>query len=360
MGGAVSSAYVRKDLETVSTAVTTTEISAKVVGDQTPEELRFKSLLGNGVFIQYMVMFSKVHNNLYLMKIWEIIEEYEAITANSVTLLESLCIILFPRQELFPMAAEFIQMCDDKENKCHVQGRTVLLHQIKECSFKQIYEQIYLPFCKTSEHKAMCDYFDDPSTWITYKSFQYLNLLAQGGYGVVVQVRKIRTKQVFAMKIQSKLQLLRQFRQDKSRVTSELAAGTVFNHPYVAGIAYAFQTETLAMIVLPLSACGDLRRSLSLCPNSRMSLDRVTFYAAEISSALMYMHMHEIMYRDLKPGNVLLNADGHIMLADFGSLAGISLLCYLCFFLKYMMVTDSNNEIKSTFRKNAIEDVDAK
>ena len=98
----------------------------------------------------------------------------------------------------------------------------------------------------------------------------------------------------------------------------------VFNHPYIASVAYAFQTETMVMLVSPISACGDLRRSLNLCQNNCMGLDRVVFYAAEIVSALMYLHRHDIMYRDLKPSNVLLNSDGHIMLADFGSVAGNS------------------------------------
>ena len=53
-----------------------------------------------------------------------------------------------------------------------------------------------------------------------------------------------------------------------------------------------------------------------------MSMDRVVFYAAEILSALMYLHRHDIMYRDLKPSNVLLMADGHVKLVDLGSLTG--------------------------------------
>ena len=51
-----------------------------------------------------------------------------------------------------------------------------------------------------------------------------------------------------------------------------------------------------------------------------MSLPRVRFYVAEILSAICYLHENKMIYRDLKPANVLLNGDGHIMLADFGSL----------------------------------------
>ena len=268
-------------------------------------------------------MFSKQQNDFYLMKIWELLEEFESTINNADRLLDALTIILIPRQDIFPMAADFIKLCNNKETNCHVQERKVLLGQIKRCCFQLMFSNIYKPFAATPQYQIMREYFKEPAKWITYKSFQYLSLLAQGAYGVVVQCRKIRTNQIYAMKIQSKLELLKQFRLDKSRVTSELEASTVFCHPYIAGIAYALQTETLVMLVSPISACGDLRRSLNFCTNHRMSLERVIFYAAEISSALMYMHKNDIMYRDLKPGNVLLNADGHIMLADFGSVSGI-------------------------------------
>ena len=45
---------------------------------------------------------------------------------------------------------------------------------------------------------------------------------------------------------------------------------------------------------------------------------RARFYAAEITSAIGYLHSQGIIYRDLKPENILLDSDGHIILTDFG------------------------------------------
>jgi serine/threonine protein kinase len=50
----------------------------------------------------------------------------------------------------------------------------------------------------------------------------------------------------------------------------------------------------------------------------RFPESRAKFYAAEILSALEYLHGLEIIYRDLKPENVLLDASGHVALTDFG------------------------------------------
>ena len=157
---------------------------------------------------------------------------------------------------------------------------------------------------------------------LSYESFEYLNMISHGAFGVVIQCQHRTTGLDYAVKVQPKAHLLRHYRKEKDRVISEVAAGVVFDHPYIVSIAYAFQTTTLTMIASPISACGDLRRSLNHCPDKRMSVDRVVFYAAEIVSALMYLHRHGILYRDLKPANVLLDADGHVKLADLGSLAG--------------------------------------
>ncbi|TKY56390.1 Serine/threonine-protein kinase AtPK2/AtPK19 [Spatholobus suberectus] len=46
--------------------------------------------------------------------------------------------------------------------------------------------------------------------------------------------------------------------------------------------------------------------------------DLARFYAAEIICAVSYLHVNDIMHRDLKPENILLDADGHVVLTDFG------------------------------------------
>ena len=337
MGGVGSRALI----VTNSNSIESSDVDLVKRSVDTDSELEFKKLLSNGVFMQYFVIYSKLNNNSYLLTIWEIIGEHESTNTNASRLLDSLCLVLFSRQDMFPMAGEFIRLSHDTDTSTDAMERKaverkLLLQQIKTRCFQLMWCQIYKPFSTTPEHYTMCEYIRDPSSWITHNSFQYLNIVAQGAYGVVVQCRKIRTNQIYAMKIQLKMDLLRQYRSDKSRVTSELEASTVFNHPYIAVIAYALQTETMVMLVSRISACGDLARSRSLCPEGRMNLDRVIFYGAEISSALMYMHKHDIMYRDLKPGNVLLNADGHIMLADFGSLAGIIFIYLILLFIFYL------------------------
>ena len=267
----------------------------------------------------------------------------------------ALCKSLLDHIDLFPMSVDFVKSIEHENNyEYSVKDAVihdVLVDSIHQCCIHNIFELIYKPFSETTEFKTLSLNLENPEFVVTHKSFDYMSVIAQGSYGIVLECKKKTTKQLFAMKIQPKNVLLSHFRENKSRVLCELAANIVFTHPFIVGIAYAFQTETMVMLVSPISTCGDLYQSLQLCANEQMCVERVMFYAAEIISALMYLHSHDIMYRDLKPANILLFADGHIMLTDFGSLAGMYIHVYVCHKL-FMCYLDVKHELMNAFNNN--------
>lgn len=185
----------------------------------------------------------------------------------------------------------------------------------------QIYLKIFVAYRDTPEYEVMCDRIKSYYNSVKAEDFTFTKKIAEGGFGVILQCTKISTGIDYAMKVQPKAQLIRHFKKEPSKVLLEMQAYARCVHPYLAGLEYAFQTPSLAVLVMPLASCGDLRRALSLCPSGVMDFTRVQFYAAEITDALCYLHFNGILYRDLKPTNVLLNVDGHIRLADFGSVA---------------------------------------
>jgi len=81
-------------------------------------------------------------------------------------------------------------------------------------------------------------------------------------------------------------------------------------------LKYAFQTDDKLFMILDYLNGGELFFHLSNV--DRFSEERSRFYAAEIILALGYLHHNKVVYRDLKPENLLLNADGHVCVTDFG------------------------------------------
>jgi serum/glucocorticoid-regulated kinase 2 len=129
---------------------------------------------------------------------------------------------------------------------------------------------------------------------------------------------------LFAMKILSKQHLVK--RRQIERTRTERKVLSVVDHPFIMKVHYAFQTEDKLYLVLDYCPGGELFFHLS---RFRRFPERVArFYAAELLLAIGHLHKRGIIYRDLKPENVLLDAEGHVKLGDFGlAKAGIRHPC---------------------------------
>ena len=126
------------------------------------------------------------------------------------------------------------------------------------------------------------------------------------------------------MKILRKTHLVK--RRQIERTRTERRVLSVVNHPFIMKLHYAFQTQEKLYLVLDYCPGGELFFHLS---RFRRFPERVArFYAAELLLAIGHLHKRGIIYRDLKPENVLLDADGHVKLGDFGlAKAGIKHPC---------------------------------
>ncbi|KAL6893550.1 hypothetical protein ACP4OV_007648 [Aristida adscensionis] len=90
------------------------------------------------------------------------------------------------------------------------------------------------------------------------------------------------------------------------------------DHPFLPTMFADFDAgPDFSCIVMEFCPGGDLHSLRHRMPGRRFPLASARFYAAEVLLALEYLHMMGIVYRDLKPENVLIRADGHIMLTDF-------------------------------------------
>ncbi|CAD8179125.1 unnamed protein product [Paramecium pentaurelia] len=142
--------------------------------------------------------------------------------------------------------------------------------------------------------------------------FRVLGLLGKGSFGKVYLVQK--NKKLYAMKVLLKSMI---FKQNICRYAiTERNVLSVTSHPFIVKLRYAFQTEDKLFMILDYCPGGDL--GMLLCKIQRFPEEIVKLYICEIILALEDLHKRNIIFRDLKPDNILLDAEGHVLLTDFG------------------------------------------
>ncbi|KAA3455926.1 serine/threonine-protein kinase D6PK-like [Gossypium australe] len=200
---------------------------------------------------------------------------------------------------------------------------------------------------------------------LDFRHFRVLKRLGCGDIGSVYLSELTGTRTYFAMKVMDKALLASRKKLLRAQTEREILQS--LDHPFLPTLYTHFETEKLSCLVMEFCPGGDLHALRQRQPGKYFSeqaarlaiavlllihyslllksplldskLTSCVFYVAEVLLALEYLHMLGIIYRDLKPENVLVREDGHIMLSDFD----LSLRCAV----SPTLVKSSNSTLES-------------
>ncbi|CAD8047312.1 unnamed protein product [Paramecium primaurelia] len=144
------------------------------------------------------------------------------------------------------------------------------------------------------------------------QQFQVIGLIGKGSFGEVYLVQK--SNQLYAMKVLHKNRIMKH---NLTRYAlTERNVLSITSHPFIVKLRFAFQTQDKLFMILDYCPGGDLGEVLQ--KQKRLPENIVKNYLCEIVLALEDLHKRDIIFRDLKPDNIVLDSEGHALLTDFG------------------------------------------
>ncbi|XP_037318629.2 rhodopsin kinase grk7-b [Pungitius pungitius] len=151
---------------------------------------------------------------------------------------------------------------------------------------------------------------------ISDRYFHEFRTLGKGGFGAVCAVQVKQTGQMYACKKLNKKCLKKESGEELALVEKQILEKV--NSLFIVNLAYAYDNKTHLCMVMDLMNGGDLGFHIYELGERGIRMERIVYYVAQITTGILHLHSMDIVYRDMKPDNVLLDARGQCRLSDFG------------------------------------------
>ena len=185
--------------------------------------------------------------------------------------------------------------------------------------FTYLRENSFQRFVESEKFTRFCQWKNlELNIQLSMNDFSVHRIIGRGGFGEVYGCRKADTGKMYAMKCLDKKRI--KMKQGETLALNERImlslVSTGQDCPFIVCMTYAFHTPDKLCFILDLMNGGDLHYHLS--QHGVFNELEMKFYAAEVILGLEHMHRRFIVYRDLKPANILLDEHGHVRISDLG------------------------------------------
>ena len=151
---------------------------------------------------------------------------------------------------------------------------------------------------------------------VTEEKFRLFRVLGKGGFGEVFASQSKISGKMYAIKKLEKKRVKKKKAEDLA--LNERKILELVDSLFVINLAYAYETKDSLCMAVTLMGGGELKYHIYEIGHAGLSMDRAVFYAAEIAAGLGHLHDKRILYRDMKPENILLDERGHLRISDLG------------------------------------------
>mmetsp|Transcript_27521 Transcript_27521/g.90240 ORF Transcript_27521/g.90240 Transcript_27521/m.90240 type:complete len:463 (+) Transcript_27521:1-1389(+) len=183
--------------------------------------------------------------------------------------------------------------------------------------------QCYEPFLRSDHFSYILELKAKEGVVPGLPDFRLLRVLGQGGFGQVLEVVKRDCGKRYAMKVMHKEMMRRCLGSSwRKKIWLEKDLMASLSHPLLVNLHYSFQNQEFLVLVMDLVPAGDL--SEFVLTKKRLTPDQVRFVVMETVCVIAYMHQASVLYRDLKPENLLVDEQGHVRLIDMGLAARVT------------------------------------